>query len=82
MFEDILSAAWYGIGKGYRVNELIAWNYLSKIRPVARVAIIGPDGQEYSAMIRHIHERGWTLDHISKWHKRENTTSKKTADVT
>lgn len=82
MFEDILSAAWYGIRKGYRVNELIAWNYLSQIRPVARVAIIGPDGQEYDATIRHITGEGWRLDHMSKWRKQESTTSKSATAMT
>jgi hypothetical protein len=82
MFEHILLVASNAVGCGYKVKELWNWDYLMSPEPKAMLEIIGPDGQEYDATIRHITGKGWTLDHISKWHKRESTTSKKTADVT
>lgn len=82
MFEEILLAAFNAVGRSYKVKELWDWDYLMSPEPKAMLEIIGPDGQEYDATIRHITGKGWTLDHTSKWHKRESTTSKKTADVT
>jgi hypothetical protein len=82
MFEEILLAASNAVGRSYKVKELWDWDYNLYPEPNATLTIIGPDGQEYDATIRLITGEGWTLDHISKWHKQESTTSKKTADVT
>lgn len=82
MFEEILLAASNAVGRSYKVKELWDWDYNRYPEPNADLTIIGPDNQEYTAKIRYTPKEGWTLDHISKWHKRESTTSKKTADVT
>lgn len=82
MIEEMLLHAWHAIGRGYQIKEIYRWDYRLSGGPNADLTIIGPDGQEYNATMRYITGGGWTLDHISRWRKAKNATSKIAATMT
>jgi len=77
MFDDIILAARCTIPDGYKL-EVCDWDYLlgggiGGPQPNALLMLTTPNNQEYTARIRYTLGEGWTLDHISKWHKQRST---------
>ena len=70
MLVDIQQAAHWATGEGYHI-EVIGLFYRAVPKPTAKLRVTAPDGNLYIAMIRFLPDEGWTLDHISKWHKSE-----------
>jgi hypothetical protein len=70
MFLDIQQAAHWATGDGYHI-EVIGLFYRAVPEPTAKLRITAPNGNLYIAMIRFLPDEGWTLDHISEWHKSE-----------
>ena len=81
MFLDIQQAAHWATGEGYQI-QIIGFFYRAVPKPTAKLLVLDPEGNQYTALIQFLPDEGWTLDHHSKWHKRESATSKKTAAMT